>query len=123
MIDFLKPLFCKTAGSKKIFENVGVAQSNFKIVATRVREGKRPENYMLDDPDKLPLLVEKWRFEPGDKVGRCGYDYQILFTNGEVFIPISVCFVCNALVINGTDNYRTSKGQIMALLREDFTLM
>ena len=87
---FLKSHFRRTAGGKKIFEEVGNPQPNFKIVATHIRTGKSPKNYMLDDAVKLPLVVEKWRFEPGHAVGRCGYDYHILFTNGEKIIPILV---------------------------------
>ena len=120
---FLKSHFRRTAGGKKIFEEVGNPQPNFKIVATHIRTGKSPKNYMLDDAVKLPLVVEKWRFEPGHAVGRCGYDYHILFTNGEKIIPILVCFACNTLVFNGKDNYKTSRKQIMSLLRQDFKLI
>ncbi|MBD2700846.1 hypothetical protein IC229_09365 [Spirosoma sp. BT702] len=122
MIEFLEALFGKTA-SKKIFENMGIPQPNFKIVATQIRKGKNPENYVLADASKLLLVVEKWRFEPGGPVGRCGYDYHIVFTNGEVNIPISVCFLCNTLVFNNYENYKATKKQIMALLREDFELI
>lgn len=123
MIEFLKSYFGKTADSKKIFEKVGVAQPNFKIIATHIREGKNPESYLLDEADKLPLLVEKWRFKPKDVIGRCRYDYYLLFTNGEINIPISVCFRCNTLVFNNLENYKISKKQMMTLLREDFKLI
>jgi hypothetical protein len=123
MIEFLKSRFGKTSDSKKIFEKAGVAQPNFKIVATHIREGKNPKNYLLDEGDKLPLIVEKWRFEPKDSIGRCGYDYNIFFTNGEINIPISVCFLCNTLIFNNSKNYKISKKKIMTLLREDFKLI
>lgn len=123
MIEFLKSRFGKTAGGKKIFEKAGIPQPNFKIVATHIREGKYLENYMLDEADKLTLIVEKWRFKPNDVIGRCGYDYHILFTNGEITIPIFVCFLCNTLVFNNVEKYKTSKKQIMALLKEDFKLI
>lgn len=117
---FLKSFFSKTTDGKKIFEEVGHPQPNFKIVATHLRQGKTRKSYILDDADKLPVLVEKWRFEPGGSIGRCGYDYHILLTNGELTIPISVCFRCNTLVFNNLEKYKISKKQIMALLHEDF---
>lgn len=122
MIKFLKSLFGKTPGGKKIFEDTGAAEPNFKIVATHIRPGKNPKNYMLEDAGKLKSIVEKWRFEPGDTLGRCGYDYHIVFRNGAVNIPISICFLCNTMVFNGLENYKTSEKQIMTLLKEDFNL-
>ncbi len=128
MIDFLESLFDKTAGGKKIFEKAGIPQPNFKIIATHIRQGKNPENYVLDNAAKLPSIIEKWQFEPKGVLGRCGYDYHILFMNGKFNISVSVCFLCNTLVVNDpekhtTSNYITSKKQIMALLREDFRLL
>ena len=102
---------------------MGAPQPNFKIVATNIRADKNPKNYILEDASKLESIIEKWRFAPGDAVGRCGYDYHIVFTNGAVNVPISVCFLCNTLVFNNLENYKASKKQIMALLRKDFKLI
>ena len=130
MIEFLESLFGKTVGGKKIFEMAGIPQPDLKIVAIPVRKGKNAENYVFDNVAKFPSIIEKWRFEPKDafELGICGYDYHILFMNGKVNISISVCFLCNTLVVNDpekhtTSNYTTSKKQLMALLREDFRLL
>lgn len=123
MFETLKSLFAHPAQGKKILEDIGPAEPNFKIVANHVRAGKSPKNYVLEDAGKLPTIIEKWAFEPGEVVGRCGYDYQIIITNGERTIPISVCFLCNTLVFNHLENYKVSKKQMMNLLIEDFKLI
>ena len=93
---------------------------NFQIVATHVRHGHPPKNYILDDGNKLETIVEKWQFQPGGEVGRCGYDYQMVFTNGELNIPVSICFLCNILIVNHLQVYKISKKHILTLLKEDF---
>jgi len=55
----------------KIFADVGPPMPNFQIVATNVRHGHAPENFILDDGSKLASIIEKWRFQPGGEVGRC----------------------------------------------------
>lgn len=121
MIHFFKLLFGKTPSGAKIFEGMDTLMPNFKITATHVRAGKNGKSYLLDDGGKLASIVEQWRFEPGDSVGRCGYDYQIVFTNGASSIPISICFLCNILIFNGVQVYKTSERQIKTLLEADFT--
>lgn len=96
---------------------------NFSIVATRVRAGQTPHIYVLDDGSKLLSIVEKWRFEPGGTLLRCGYDYQVECINGEIRIPVSVCFACNSLVLHHTQVFKTSKKQFMDLLEADFRLL
>lgn len=109
------------ANGVRILEGVSSPQPNFKIIATHVRHGAQPRHYLLQDGSKIKTLIEKWRFEPKpDPLSRCGYDYLIVVTNGDVTIPISVCFVCNTLIFNHKEKYRISKKQIMALLAEDF---
>lgn len=121
MLNFIKRLFPKKPGGTKIFEIAGTPMPDFKIIATHVRVNKKGKNYFLDDGNKLKSIVEKWRFEPGGSVGRCGYDYQMVLTNGNTEIPVSICFLCNTLILNHIGVYRISKRQILALLEEDFT--
>lgn len=93
---------------------------NFQIVATDVRVGRTPQHYMLDDGEKLAAVVAKWRFEPGGAVGRCGYDYQIVFRNGDLETSIATCFGCNIVIVDGTQKFTASRGQVKALLEADF---
>ncbi|MBL7804206.1 MAG: hypothetical protein JNL02_10760 [Saprospiraceae bacterium] len=120
MKNYWSSLFGPSRDSVKIFEGVGAPMPNFCIVATNVREGQPPENYVLDEGEKLVAVVDKWRFEPGGVLGRCGYDYQIVLTNGEMTIPVSVCFLCNILIVNHSMKFKTSRKQIRALLEADF---
>ncbi|MEQ1744206.1 MAG: hypothetical protein ABMA02_02190 [Saprospiraceae bacterium] len=121
MSNFLKSLFGEAKNRIKIFEGMDTPMPNFKIVAQRVRVGKTPKTYILDDDSKLKSIVEKWQFEPGGQIERCGYDYKILFTNGEVEIPINICFFCKTMSCN-QKNYKISRWQIMRLLCQDFKL-
>lgn len=123
MRNFLGSLFGKAETRIKIFEGMGTPMPNFKVVATNVRGGQAPKNYILDDGSKLESVVEKWQFEPGGSLLRCGYDYQIVFTNGDMNIPIAVCFLCNSLVFDHSQVFRASKKQILRLLEEDFKIM
>ncbi|MDO8971014.1 MAG: hypothetical protein Q7U74_10030 [Saprospiraceae bacterium] len=123
MIDRLKSILASNQNGVKIFEGMDTPMPNFKITATCVRAGKTPKIYVLDDGNKLNSVVDKWQFEPGGILLRCGYDYQIEFVNGQVNILISVCFACNALVFNHMQVYKTSKRQIIDLLEEDFRLL
>ncbi len=120
MSNFLESLFGKADHRIKIFEGMDTPMPNFKMVATHVRQGQTPKNYILDDGSKLKSIVEKWRFQPGGELLRCGYDYQIVVTNGDAIIPISICFLCKSLVFNYSEVFITSKTQILALLEEDF---
>ncbi len=120
MFNSLKSLFGMGKQGVKIFKGMEAPLPNFKIVAKHVRVGQVPKNFVLDDGSKLKSVVEKWQFEPGGTLLRCGYDYQIEFTNGEVTIPISICFACNSLVFNHSQVFKTSKRQILQLLEEDF---
>ncbi|MBL7826944.1 MAG: hypothetical protein JNJ57_09965 [Saprospiraceae bacterium] len=120
MNPFLNSLFGNETPSTKIFEAVGAPMPNFKIEATHVRFGKRSQHYILDDGSKLASVIEKWQFKPGDVVGRCGYDYQMVLTNGELVMHVSICFICKTLIVNHTDVYRISKKRIMDLMEEDF---
>ncbi|HNL38211.1 MAG TPA: hypothetical protein PKH43_03740 [Saprospiraceae bacterium] len=120
MKNYWTSLFGPFRDSVKIFEGVGAPQSNFRVVATNVRPGQPPKNYVLDDGEKLAAIVDKWRFEPGGVLSRCGYDYQIVLTNGELSIPVSVCFLCNTLIVNHSRIFKTSRKQIRALLEADF---
>ena len=104
----------------KIFESVGAPMPNFQIVATNVRAGQAPQNYIFDDGDKLEAIVEKWQFKPGGAVGRCGYDYQLVLTNGDLSLPVSICFLCKILIVNHLHVYKISKKHILGLLEEDF---
>ncbi len=110
---------------KKIFAGMDVPSPDFKIVANHVRVGKTPRNYLLDDPEKLKSVVEKWQFrpKPAGNLNRCGYDYQIIFTNGDASITVSICFLCNTLIVNHSETYKVSKSEIEALLSEDFELI
>ncbi|NUN99440.1 MAG: hypothetical protein HUU01_02355 [Saprospiraceae bacterium] len=122
MSNFLQSLFGKADKRIKIFEGMGnTPQPNFRMVATHVREGLQRPNYRLDDGSKWGSIVQKWQFKQGGALLRCGYDYQIVFTNGDVNIPISICFMCKSLVFNHKTVYKTSKRQILALLKEDFS--
>ena len=120
MNQLFSSLFGKPKNVVKIFEGLDSPMPNFQIVATNVRPGQVPRNYILNDGNQLALVVEKWQFEPGGEVGRCGYDYQIVFINGDLSIPISICFLCKILIFNHSEVYSISKKQIMALLEADF---
>lgn len=120
MKQFWTSLFSPSKSGVKIFEGVGAPMPNFRIVATNVRTGQVPQNYVLDEGDQLAAIVDKWRFEPGEGLGRCGYDYQIVLTNGDQTITVAVCFLCNTLVFNGSQVFRASKRQIKALLEANF---
>ncbi len=120
MNKFLEFILGKPQDNIKIFEGVGAPMSNFQIVATNVRAGHLPKNYILDDGNKLETIMEKWQFKPGGEVGRCGYDYQIVLTNGDLHIPVSICFLCKILIVNHLQVYKISKKQILSLLEEDF---
>lgn len=122
MMDFIHTLLGKPANGKKIFGGTGLPAPDFKIVATHVRSPEKPRNYVLDDPEKMPAVVEKWRFEPKPEgnLSRCGYDYQIVFTNGGANIPVSICFLCNTLILNHSEMYKISRRHIESLLRQDF---
>lgn len=119
-MNILKSWFGKSVSSIKIFEGLDTPMPNFNILATRVRVGMPPQSYLLDDGDKLKSIVEKWRFKPGASVGRCGYDYKMVFTNGDTIVPIAICFLCKTLVFNHTQVFVVSKKKILALLEEDF---
>lgn len=123
MKQFWTSLFSPSNNGVKIFEGVGAPMPNFRIVATKVRAGQIPKNYVLDDGHQLNAIVDKWRFEPGGTVGRCGYDYQIVLTNGDLNFIIDVCFLCNILIVNHSQVFRTSKRQIKSLLEADFRLL
>lgn len=120
MHHFFSSLFGKPKNVVKIFEGLETPMPNFQIVATNVRPGQTPRNYILNDGNLLTSVVEKWRFEPGGEVGRCGYDYQITLINGDLSIPIAICFLCKILIFNHSEVYRISKKQIMTLLEADF---
>jgi hypothetical protein len=122
-MNFLKSWFGTTRHRVKIFEGMDTPMPNFNIVATHVRAGMAPQNYLLDDGEKLKSIVEKWRFKPGTSIGRCGYDYQILFTNGDTSITMDVCFLCKTLVFNHSQVFVLSKRKFLALLEEDFKLL
>lgn len=120
MIKLLKSIFEKPEVDVKIFAGAGPPMPNFQILATHVRQGQTPQNFILDDGSKLESIIEKWQFRPGSGVGRCGYDYQIVFTNGDLNIPISICFLCQTLIVNHSQVYKISKRQILNLLKTDF---
>jgi hypothetical protein len=122
MSKLLKFLFNKVEDRINIFEGMDRPMPNFKMVATNVRIGQAPKNYVLEDGSKLKSIVEKWRFQRGGSLLRCGYDYQIVFINGDAKIPVSICFLCQSLVFNQSQVFKISKKQIMTLLEEDFTL-
>lgn len=123
MSNFLDSLFDKADHRIKIFDGMDTPMPNFKMVATHVRAGQAHKHYLLDDGSKLKSIVEKWQFQPGGSLLRCGYDYQIVFTNGDVNIPISICFLCKSLVFNHSEVFKVSKNQILALLEADFRPM
>jgi hypothetical protein len=122
MLDFLKNLFGDNPVGVKFFEGIGAPMPNFSIVATQVRAGvKQPKNYLLTDAKKLDTIKENWRFEPSfEPISRCGYDYNIVLTNGEQVFTVDVCFLCNTLVVNHLQAFKTSKRQIQNLLESDF---
>lgn len=120
MIKLLKSIFEKPEVDVKIFAGAGPPMPNFQILATHVRHGQTPQNFILDGGSKLESIIEKWRFRPGGEVGRCGYDYQIMFTNGDLNISISICFFCKILIVNHLQVYKISKRQILNLLKTDF---
>lgn len=115
--------FTKKPSGTRIFEGIDYPMPDFKIVATHVRAGKNRKSYFLDDGTRLKSIVEKWRFEPGGSVGRCGYDYQMVLTNGDLEIPVSICFLCKILIFNHKEVYKASKSQIQTLLEEDFRVL
>lgn len=105
----------------KIFEGLAPAQANFKIVATNVRQGQPASHYILQDGRKLEPMIQKWRFEPKqDPLSRCGYDYQVVVTNGGLTVNVSICFLCKTLVLDHKDKYTITKKQILNLFSEDF---
>lgn len=113
-------LFSRDKGSK-IFGALAIAQPNFRMVATHVRSGEAGPDYVLDEGEKLPSIIEKWQFEPKQEpLSRCGYDYQIEVTNGETTLSVSICFKCKTLVVNHTDKYSITRKQIEKLFQEDF---
>lgn len=121
MFNLLKFLLGDTQDRVKIFEGMDTPMPNFSMVATHVRMGKTRPNYILTDGNKLKSIVEKWQFKPGDPISRCGHDYKIIFTNGDATILIYICFVCNALILNGKETYKISERAIKSLLKEDFS--
>lgn len=106
---------------RRVFEGLAPAKENFRIVATHVRHGQEANDYVLKDGSKLESIVDKWRFEPkSDPLSRCGYDYQVVVTNGDVSITVSICFVCKTLVLNGKEKYAITKKRILTLFSDDF---
>ncbi|HLP93170.1 MAG TPA: hypothetical protein VK168_03995 [Saprospiraceae bacterium] len=120
MLKFLKSLLADSVKPFRIFDSLEAPEPNFSIVVRHVRQGKKSRNYLLSDADKFPGIVEKWCFPPGDAVGRCGYDYQLVLTNGEQVITADICFSCKTLVFQHRHVYAISPGEIMRLLEEDF---
>lgn len=80
--------FTKKPSGTRIFVGIDYPMPDFKSWRRMSGQASR-KSYILDDGTKLKSIVEKWRFEPGGSVGRCGYDYQIVLTNGGLWNP---CF-------------------------------
>ncbi|HAD11832.1 MAG TPA: hypothetical protein DCF33_05265 [Saprospirales bacterium] len=120
MLNFLKSLLAGSAQPVRIFDSLEAPEPNFSIMVRHVRQGKKARNYQLADAGKFPGIVEKWCFTPGDTVGRCGYDFQLVLTNGEQVITADICFSCKTLVFQHRHVYAISPGEIRRLLEEDF---
>lgn len=123
MLNFLKSLLAGGAKPVRIFDNLEALEPNFSIMVRHVRQGKKSRNYQLADAGKFPGIVEKWCFRPGDAVGRCGYDFQLVLTNGEQVITADICFSCKTLVLQHKQVFRISPRKIIRLLEEDFTAL
>lgn len=120
MTDWIK-WFSGGDGSKRIFEGIGDAGDDFKVVAEHTRAGAKGRSYVLDDRAKWKRVVDKWRFTPKqDPLSRCGYDYRIVVANGGTSVTVMVCFICDTLTFNHSERYSASKRQVMALLEQDF---
>lgn len=105
----------------KVFEELGDVKPNLEIIATHVRHGQQRPNYILRDVEKFSTVLNKWEFEPkADPLSRCGYDYQVVATNGETTINLSICFACKTLVLNHQGKFSISPRQILKLFADDF---